>query len=170
MALASGLALGVGSRKDVAAASEVSTLGSRWVGRKILKSSGGAEFSCSLTLPRSRARFVTWREGFPMCCQETSNLEVDNLLKNYVVIRVLFSNSGLQKSKKRCRGTDSNCRHRHFQCRALPPELPRLGTSIIESVILAVKATGLPAQGNRVLMAAVRRDDSCPLPNLVTFL
>ena len=24
-----------------------------------------------------------------------------------------------------CRGTDSNCRHRHFQCRALPPELPR---------------------------------------------
>ncbi len=25
----------------------------------------------------------------------------------------------------RCRGTESNCRHRHFQCRALPTELPR---------------------------------------------
>ena len=31
----------------------------------------------------------------------------------------------------RCRGTDSNCRHRHFQCRALPPELPRPVLSIL---------------------------------------
>ena len=38
-----------------------------------------------------------------MCCQEASNLEVDNLLKNYV-IRALFSNSGLQKSKKSAEG------------------------------------------------------------------
>ena len=29
-----------------------------------------------------------------------------------------------------CRGTDSNCRHRHFQCRALPPELPRRGNPL----------------------------------------
>ena len=31
------------------------------------------------------------------------------------------------ENKEKCRGTDSNCRHRHFQCRALPPELPRQG-------------------------------------------
>ena len=39
-----------------------------------------------------------------MCCQEASNLEVNNLLKNYVVIRALFSKSGLQKSKKGAEG------------------------------------------------------------------
>ena len=30
-----------------------------------------------------------------------------------------------------CRGTESNCRHRHFQCRALPTELPRREVSIL---------------------------------------
>ena len=28
-----------------------------------------------------------------------------------------------------CRGPESNWRHRHFQCRALPPELPRHGAN-----------------------------------------
>ena len=36
-----------------------------------------------------------------------------------------FSCSLSYENKEKCRGTDSNCRHRHFQCRALPPELPR---------------------------------------------
>ena len=39
-----------------------------------------------------------------------------------------------------CRGTDSNCRHRHFQCRALPPELPRPTTSLSILPQKAVKA------------------------------
>ena len=39
----------------------------------------------------------------------------------------LFSTLLSYENKEKCRGTDSNCRHRHFQCRALPPELPRRG-------------------------------------------
>ena len=38
-----------------------------------------------------------------------------------------FSCSLNYEKIEKCRGTDSNCRHRHFQCRALPPELPRRG-------------------------------------------
>ena len=65
-----------------------------------------------------------------------------NLATNVVKMSAL---EGLMRryryeDKEKCRGTDSNCRHRHFQCRALPPELPRQGTTIIESATNAVKA------------------------------
>ena len=58
----------------------------------------------------------------------------------------------LEEPAKRCRGTDSNCRHRHFQCRALPPELPRQWNLLSNLRPSTVKKPASPIHRHNILL------------------
>ena len=60
-----------------------------------------------------------------------------------------------------CRGTELNCRHRHFQCRALPPELPR-PHFILKKALRRVKAISPLPTTTRPLHSRRYRATSAP--------